>query len=67
MKTQEATGIDFVNNPDLLAQEANAMISALWFWNKKKLNQFADLDDIKTITPQLVDIRNNPAIIIKLS
>ena len=29
------------------------MISALWFWNKRKLNQFADLDDIKTITKKI--------------
>jgi putative chitinase len=45
--------IDFINNPELLEQEVNAMISALWFWNKRKLNQFADLDDIKTITKKI--------------
>jgi len=44
------TRIDFLNNPDLLLDEANAMISALWFWNKKGLNAFADKDDIITIT-----------------
>ncbi len=47
------TKIDFVNNPDLLSQEVNAIISALWFWNKRKLNQYADLDDIKTITKRI--------------
>ena len=46
----KATGIDFVNNPDLLLQEANAMIAALWFWKTKKLNQIAILDDIKKVT-----------------
>lgn len=45
--------IDFINNPELLEQEVNAMVSALWFWNKRKLNQFADLDDIKTITKKI--------------
>lgn len=47
------TGIDFVNKPELLEQEANAIISALWFWNKKKLNSFADKDDIKSITKRI--------------
>ena len=47
------TGIDFVNNPDLLLQEANAMISALWFWNSKGLNSFADNNDIVTITKRI--------------
>ena len=47
------TNIDFVKNPDLLTEEANAMISALWFWNKRKLNQYADKDDIKTITKRI--------------
>lgn len=45
--------IDFINNPELLEQEVNAMVSALWFWNKRKLNQFADLDDVKTITKKI--------------
>jgi len=44
------TGIDFVNNPDSLAQEANAIVSALWYWNKHKLNQYADQDNIEKIT-----------------
>lgn len=47
------TSIDFVKNPELLEQEPNAILSALWFWNKRKLNQFADLDDIKTITKKI--------------
>ena len=40
--------IYFINNPELLEQEVNAIIAALWFQNKRKLNQYADLDDIKT-------------------
>ena len=47
------TGIDFVNNPDLLSQEANAIISALWYWNKHKLNTLADQDNIKLITKKI--------------
>lgn len=47
------TRIDFLNYPELLEQEANAMISALWFWNKKKLNELADKDDCKAITKKI--------------
>jgi putative chitinase len=45
--------IDCFNNPDLLLEEANAMIAALWFWNKNKLNDLADRDDIKAITKRI--------------
>ena len=44
------TGIDFVNNPDLLATEVNAIVSACWFWSKRKLNALADKDDLVGIT-----------------
>ncbi len=47
------TRIDFLNNPDLLLQEANSMISALWFWNKNKLNDLADKNDIKAVTKRI--------------
>jgi len=42
--------LDCFANPDLLLNEANAMISALWFWNKNKLNALADADNITSIT-----------------
>ena len=29
------TGIDFIANPDIITQESNALISALWFETKK--------------------------------
>lgn len=44
------TGIDYVNNPDLLLTEADSMISALWYWNKINANSKADKDDIIAIT-----------------
>ena len=47
------TDIDCLKNPDLLLEEANAMISALWFWNLKKLNIFADEDNLSTITKRI--------------
>lgn len=44
------TRIDFVSNPDLLLEEANAMISALWYWNKNNLNKYSDNSDVKGAT-----------------
>lgn len=49
------TRIDFITNPDLLLQEANAMIAAAHFWNKNKLNTYADKDDLDAIS-DLVNI-----------
>jgi putative chitinase len=46
----KATGVNFVDNPDLLLQEPNALISALHFWKKNNLNFYADRDDIKGST-----------------
>lgn len=46
----EDTGIDFVTNPDFILEEPNAILSALWFWNKNNLNKYADKDDIKGLT-----------------
>lgn len=47
------TKIDYLNNPDLLLTEADAMNSALWFWNKNGLNELADKDDVLTITKRI--------------
>ena len=47
------TRIDFLNNPDLLLIEANAMIAALWFWQKNNLNVLADSNAINLITKRI--------------
>lgn len=47
------TDLDCLKNPDLLLEEANAMISALWFWNKAGLNELADKNDLKGITRKI--------------
>ena len=44
------TGIDYLNNPDLLLTEADSLISALWYWKLNKLNDLADKNDILGIT-----------------
>lgn len=45
--------IDYLNNPDKLANEADAMLSACWFWNRNKLNVLADKDDVKAVTKKI--------------
>jgi len=47
------TGTDYLSDPDKLLSEADAMISALWFWNKNGLNSLADKDDIVGITKRI--------------
>lgn len=42
--------VDYINNPDLLLNEADAMISAIWYWNKINGNKYADDDDLDTIS-----------------
>jgi len=44
------TGIEFINNPDLLLNEADAMIAALWFWTQNRLNRFSDADNVEGLT-----------------
>ena len=53
MVLSKDTRIDFLNHPELLEKEANAMISALWFWGKKGLNALADKDDVVGITKRI--------------
>ena len=43
-------GVDYVSNPDLLLNEADAMIAACWFWLKNKLNESADWGDVEGAT-----------------
>ena len=47
------TDLDCVKNPDLLLEEPNAMIAALWFWKKNGLNNYADEGIISTITKRI--------------
>ena len=44
-KWAKANGIDadYVNNPDLLLRESDALIAALWFWTANDLNKYADM------------------------
>lgn len=50
----KATGMDLVDNPDQLADNADAAVAAAgWFWDMRKLNGYADQDDVKAITKRI--------------
>ena len=46
-------GVDLLGNPDWLSDPKYAALSAGWFWNKKNLNQYADINDIETMTKRI--------------
>ncbi len=50
---KEKTGIDFINNPDLILIEENAVLCALIFWKDNGLNKWADLDDLDAVSDQI--------------
>jgi putative chitinase len=49
----KAMGIDAVNNPLLLATPRYAVWSACIYWQSRKLNAYADKDDIRTIAKKI--------------
>lgn len=50
-KCSEAIKIDLVNKPDLLVLNVNVALAATcWFWKNRRLNTFADQDNIKVVT-----------------
>lgn len=49
----EALGADLLNDPDQVSSPKYAALSAGWFWDKNKLNQFADANDMTTLTKRI--------------
>lgn len=49
----DAIDADIVSNPDWILTPEGATISAGWFWNSRKLNQLADVEDLKEITRRI--------------
>ena len=42
-----------VENPDLLLEAEYAIHSACWFWSAARLNELADISDMKTMTKRI--------------
>jgi putative chitinase len=49
----QALGVDFVMEPDLVATPMYAALTAGWFWDMQKLNQYADSMDYLTMTKRI--------------
>lgn len=50
----KALNIDLMKNPDLIVSNAEVCVkTACWFWSSKRLNEWADKDDIITITKKI--------------
>ena len=45
--------VDVLSNPDLLSTPEYASLSAGWYWNKRSLNQYADVMDVESITKRI--------------
>jgi putative chitinase len=45
--------VDLLDKPELLEQPEYAVKSAIWFWNSRCLNKFADTDNIRDITRRI--------------
>lgn len=49
-----ATGIDYVSNPKRLSYDPNAAVDvAGWFWSTRRLNRYADADDVRRVTRRI--------------
>ena len=48
-----ALNFDFLKEPEKLELPGAASLSAGWFWNLKKLNELADVDDFRKITKKI--------------
>lgn len=49
--------VDYIKNPELLLNEADAVISALWFFEVNNINKYADKDDILSVA-RIINVGN---------
>lgn len=49
----ESIGMDILDVPDYLGTFEGAVKSACWFWDKNNLNQYADNEDLVTLTRRI--------------
>ena len=45
--------LDVLSNLDLLSTPEYASLSAGWYWNKRSLNQYADVMDVESLTKRI--------------
>jgi len=49
----QALGVDLIMQPELVATPQYAALTAGWFWDVQKLNQYADSQDYRTMTKKI--------------
>lgn len=49
----KALGLDLLANPDSVADNPTAVLSAGWFWDTRRLNAPADKGDVVTVTKKI--------------
>lgn len=49
--------VDYVKNPDLLLNEADSLIGALWYWNANGISQYADKDNCLAVS-KIINLGN---------
>jgi len=49
----KALGMDLLAEPDSVAENPVAVLSAGWFWDTRKLNTWADKGDVLTVTKKI--------------
>lgn len=52
-KLSNALGVDFIQEPELLSSPEFAVLSSLWFWKIKNLNQIADSGNFELLTRKI--------------
>ncbi len=52
-KLSKAVGVDYVSHPNLLLNEADSVIGALWFWKFNGINELADKDSVGAVTKKI--------------
>ncbi len=52
-RLSDATGIDFIANPQALADPEYAVLSACWYWSVRGLNSLADSGQYNLITKKI--------------
>lgn len=46
----KSTGVDYAGNPDAHMTEADAITTALWYWNTTGLSRYADANDVDAVS-----------------
>jgi putative chitinase len=49
----KALDMDLLTDPDIVEENPVAVLSAGWFWNTRRLNDWADKGDVKTVTKKI--------------